>query len=130
MHQLLCTKRAVRGKVIYNKVMDRSWLNNNLGGTPTNARIPCPEYQVGREERRERKGERRREIYRLCLQSRGTSEVSLPRPAEMAVTSGRTRHLLNKTQTFECGFAGIFKRLLLQYSETLHNLQWLKYPSS
>ena len=56
MHQLLCTKRAVRGKVIYNKVMDRSWLNNNLGGTPTNARIPCPEYQVGRErERREAK---------------------------------------------------------------------------
>ena len=117
MHQLLCTKRAVRGKVIYNKVMDRSWLNNNLGGTPTNARIPCPEYQVGREGG---------EIYRLCLQSRGTSEVSLPRPAEMAVTSGWTRHLLNKTQTFECGFAGIFKRLLLQYSETLHNLQWLQ----
>ena len=62
MHQLLCTKRAVRGKVIYNKVMDRSWLNNNLGGTPTNARIPCPEYQVGREGGRER--EERREAKR------------------------------------------------------------------
>ena len=55
MHQLLCTKRAVRGKVIYNKVMDRSWLNNNLGGIPTNARIPRPEYQVGREGGREAK---------------------------------------------------------------------------
>ena len=62
MHQLLCTKRAVRGKVIYNKVMDRSWLNNNLGGTATNERIPCPEYQVGREGGRER--EERREAKR------------------------------------------------------------------
>ena len=84
MHQLLCTKRAVRGKVIYNKVMDRSWLNNNLGGTRG-----CPEYQVGKEG--ERGKERGEERFIVCVCNRGEHRklASLDQPRWRSLPGGR-----------------------------------------